>query len=367
MQHFTKECALYFVINRAIFESKPRLEKFGDSMNPSGPHELRIAQAWGDSEGKWDAKILKDKLSSVEKKKFGITKEEDGFRSRKVASDILKRLQSAPGKNRLLFVHGFNNNVEAVLDRAEKLGDLYGVEVVPFTWPANGGGAKGVVSYKSDKQDARASVGAFNRVLEKTRELLEDINRKRLAAIRLQARAEFRSDREAQDRFFVEQSQLGCPFKVSLLCHSMGNYLLKQFMSSSIYDGGRLLFDNVVLAAADTNNKGHAEWVDKINSRRRTYVVINEDDSALLASRVKSGDAQLARLGHYTRGLNAAHAVYVDFTDAPDMHDSHAYFEDVPVASRSGEVYDFFNEALNGGRAEHGLHFHASENVYRAS
>lgn len=71
------------------------------------------------------------------------------------------------GRNLLLFVHGYNNDMTDVLDRAERLEQNFGVEVIVFSWPANGGGLHGVLSYKSDKRDALASVGAFNRVLEK--------------------------------------------------------------------------------------------------------------------------------------------------------------------------------------------------------
>ena len=71
-------------------------------------------------------------------------------------------------------------------------------------------------------------------------------------------------------------------------------------LGSSVYLGTRLLFDNVILAAADTNNERHADWVDKIRCRKRVFITINENDGALLASRIKSGPEQLARLGHYT-------------------------------------------------------------------
>ena len=50
------------------------------------------------------------------------------------------------GKNLLLFVHGYNNDMTDVLNRAEKLEMNYGVEVVFFSWPANGGGLHGVVA-----------------------------------------------------------------------------------------------------------------------------------------------------------------------------------------------------------------------------
>ena len=41
------------------------------------------------------------------------------------------------------------------------------VEVVSFSWPANGGGAWGVASYKSDKRDALNSTGALDRCIQR--------------------------------------------------------------------------------------------------------------------------------------------------------------------------------------------------------
>ncbi|MGL6231831.1 hypothetical protein ACSZMQ_12290 [Aeromonas rivipollensis] len=51
-----------------------------------------------------------------------------------------------------------------------------------------------------------------------------------------------------------------CPFTINLMLHSMGNYLFKHLLGSSTYNANHLLFDNVVMVAADTNNEHHAEW-----------------------------------------------------------------------------------------------------------
>ena len=44
-------------------------------------------------------------------------------------------------KSILFFIHGYNNDVEDVINTADEIEKLYEVIVVPFTWPANGGGA----------------------------------------------------------------------------------------------------------------------------------------------------------------------------------------------------------------------------------
>lgn len=131
----------------------------------------------------------------------------------------------------------------------------------------------------------------------------------------------------------------------------------------SIYHADRLLFDNVMLIAADTNNAGHAEWASRIQARSRVLVTINERDTALMASRMKIGKHQLARLGHYPFELNAPGVVYVDFTDAAHVGDSHAYFEGKPT--QNDKVLQFFDDAFHGRFPEKPLRFDPAKNRYR--
>jgi len=130
----------------------------------------------------------------------------------------------------------------------------------------------------------------------------------------------------------------------------MANYLLKKLLGSKVYGGETLLFDNVVLAAADANNADHDQWVDRIAHRKNLYITINESDFALRASRFKMGDQQRARLGHYTRNLTSDVAVYLDFTRAPTVKSSHSYFADRKVSG--SEVEEVFDSILKGNKAE---------------
>ena len=112
------------------------------------------------------------------------------------------------------------------------------------------------------------------------------------------------------------------------------------------------------------NNAAHEEWVDRIQCRRRVYVTINEDDDALSLSRAKFGDKQRTRLGHFAHNLNSRQAVYLDFTDAPDVGDSHAYFEGEPI-KRNELVKRIFDRMINGQAAEHGLVYDTHSRTYR--
>ena len=72
------------------------------------------------------------------------------------------------GKQLLLFVQGYNNDMKDVLKTANELEEHYDVIVVPFSWPANGGGkVSGAAAYLSDKDDARSSATALHRAVQK--------------------------------------------------------------------------------------------------------------------------------------------------------------------------------------------------------
>ena len=368
---------MFIVTNRQVAEGarKGSVKLFGKKPNEKGPNELRMAEAVKKN-GKWELRLIPDDLTPAMRREVGIGSGQPSSGGRYLARKLFAKVNppraremgikgaSGKGKNFLLFVHGYNNDVEAVLDRAHKFARNFNLEVLPFTWPANGGGFTGLASYKSDKRDAKVSIGALDRVLAFSEMLLLEFNLAEAERIRKEAEKKFATNLEGRDAFLSRTMDRSCPFTVNALFHSMGNYLYKHLLKSGSSQGTGLLFDNVVLAAADTNNADHASWVDRIKCRKRVYITINEDDKALAASRMKSGDEQLARLGHYTRGLNAQQGVYVDFTNASYVGDAHAYFEDTPVRKNS-RVRRFFMEALNGQRAEERLDYDSSSNIYR--
>lgn len=354
---------MFIITNRKIRSGKRDFDLLGKTPNAKGPNELRIVEATRQG-GQWRLEALPDTLTREQKRALDLPLSKPAYASQYMAHKVLTRVREDK-KNVLFFVHGFNNDVEAVIERAQGLEEHYGVEVVAFSWPANGGGVQGVASYKSDKRDARASTGAVYRAMAKARGYLDDLNEHSLATIRAKAAEKFPNNYEQQHAYVTKLSEQYCPFNISLLLHSMGCYLFKQIQSSSTFDAHHMLFDNVILAAADANNADHAHWVDRIACRRRVYITINEDDSALRVSRIKSGEEQRARLGHYLHRLDSQQAYYVDVTDAPQVGNSHAYFEGDPVKRKTGSLYKFFHAALNGERAEENLSYHPPTHTWR--
>ena len=315
---------MYVVTNRNLQPDAQPEERFGPMFNQKGPNELRLAEAQkvGD---RWQVDILEDRTTFNGQEMWA---SEAAFLQ---AQQRMHQRQT----NALFFVHGFNTDFSDALESAYKIEQLYNLEVILFTWPSNGGGAiEGLSSYQDDKRDASLSIGALDRCFEK----LAD--------------------------YFMKYAEQACKRKFSLALHSMGNYLFKRLLLSSIYQGETLLFDNIIMLAADVNNEGHASWVDRVRFRNRLFITINEDDAALLASKALAGEEQKARLGHWGKNLTAKNAAYLDFTDAANIVAHHNYFTD-DSALQNSRIKELFQQAFNGAKAERGLAFDAGTGAYR--
>lgn len=363
---------MFIVTNRNLIENAAGVEGLGGLVNPLGPAELRMLEAIPHGQD-WEVRILPDQLTPEMRAEVGIQDPGPVYASQYVFRRLLavanpRHAQPASrkrGRDLLLFVHGFNNSFADVLDRCHGLAETYDVEVIAFTWPANGGGVKGTVDYLEDKRDAQASVVAFDRVLNKAREMIQAARADYLNGLIAESRERFPESGEKQREFVAKRAEQQCPFRVSLMLHSMGNYLLERTLKSEALRSNQLVFDNILLVAADCNNDRHAEWVDRLQVRNRLYITINEDDYALRVSRMKGGEEQGARLGHYPYSLNAKQASYVDFTGAPHVGSSHAYFEG--AALKNDAVRQFFHAAIHGLRVEEevSLRYDPAKNLHR--
>lgn len=352
---------MYLVTNREITGNRDTVELLGERPNRKGPNELRILRASRRGR-RWRLDLLPDLLTREEKKTLGLPPGETFYASHKAAIETIERARRQK-RHILFFVHGFNNDVESVLNRAAALERRYGLIVVPFSWPANGGGIKGITSYRSDKRDAYASKGALDRTLGIMQDHLGRITGLAREELWKEAERKHPDDGEKRNALYTTLLEKQCPVTINMMAHSMGNYLFKQVMKSTASEGSGLLFDNVVLVAADVNNAHHREWVDRIRARRRVIITINERDHALAISRAKAGDEQLARLGHSVDDLESRRAVYVNFTGTSGVGTSHAYFEGDTV-EKNRRIRAFFREAFRGLDAERRLVYKASRNVF---
>lgn len=360
--------AMYLITNRLLNSKQKDLKLFGSIPNAKGSHEINIVNV-SEKNNKWVAKPINDVLTvervkELKKKyKLDISVNDTWHGSLEVACELFENAIDS-GKSILFFVHGYNNDVEDVLKSAEAIAALYNVIVVPFSWPANGGELiNGAASYLSDKADARQSTNALNRIVGKIGYYHQLLTKGHSDKLRKKVAEKHPENRVAARQLFTKLQGKACQTKISLLCHSMGNYVLKHTLMTSDSITKSLVFDNICLIAADTNNKDHKHWVGKLDVRNRCYIVINENDGALAASRVKPGDEQLARLGHYLRKLDATNAYYIDVTKTKGVFTEHTYFKDDAV-DECNELRWVFNEMFNGRSIEQRLNYQVDTNTY---
>jgi len=359
---------MYLITNRQLTRSKG-LRCFGNKPNPKGPNELRLVQV--EKSGKsWKVEPVIDELSKAmvndlnAEYKLNIDTSVQWYGSLKVACEIFHRARTEK-KSILFFIHGYNNDIKDVLKAAHQIESLYNVIVIPFTWPANGGGAiSGAAAYLSDKSDARVSSGALNRATGKIQYMHLMLTRMIQQQHHLAAHKKHPENPNEAASLYTRLMEKDCTVKMSLLCHSMGNYVLKHTLSTGENTTSELIFDNICLVAADTNNDAHAAWVNQLDVRKRVYVVINEDDAALKASRIKPGKEQKARLGHYLKKLNSPNATYIDITNADGIGTEHTYFKGDSV-KKNARIKALFSDLFNGNATEESLDYRADSNTYR--
>ncbi len=366
---------MYLITNRALLAESGGLEIFGSMPNSKGANELRIVEVTGRGK-RARAKALPDVVSKTRvkalKKTFDLSIDESEVHYRSLEMACVLFAEACRLEKHLLFyVHGYNNDVESIIDSVHELEKQYpDVLVVPFTWPAKGGGVlSGTPNYLNDKRDARASSGALDRVIEHTRKLHLLITESRSESLwrHVMSDTKFDQNPEAARIAFVEAQARACKVTINLLCHSMGNYVLKYATLPSGSHMRSLVFDNVCLVAADVNNHDHASWVSRIEARGGVYVVINENDYALQWSRRKPGDEQQERLGHYLRKLNSPNAVYLDLTRATGVGDDHGYFSGT-APRKNRKLQRLFSKLFTGERPERytsHMEFMPSLNAYR--
>ncbi|MCW8090759.1 alpha/beta hydrolase [Alteromonas sp. ASW11-130] len=294
---------------------------FGDHVNAKGPNEIRLAHAERDGEH-WKVSLVNEPNNL----------KASNLPSRRIFDQIRDRLIETR-RNALFFVHGFNQSFVKNLEKAQRIEDLHGVEVIVFSWPSNPGGFP-TSEYRQARRHAQASVSALDATLEKLGQYLKEP--------------------------FSKQELQRCGVKLSFMAYSLGNFLFQSYVSGTSYDDETNVFENIILCQADVDNEGHRLWVDKIQAGKRVYVTINENDYVLKWS---DTNFQKDRLGRSATKLNARAAIYFDFTNGAKVERTHEMF-----AVRENEsVRSFFTEVLNGRRAERNtsMKFDDRINCYR--
>ncbi|MDQ0315666.1 esterase/lipase superfamily enzyme [Amorphus orientalis] len=192
--------------------------------------------------------------------------------------------RSVEGRHVLVFIHGYNNRFESAVYRLAQIVHDSGAPVAPvlFTWPSRGN----LVSYTYDRESANYSRDALERLLT---ELAKD-------------------------------SSVG---SISILSHSMGNWVTLEALRQMAIRNGRIApkIHDVMLAAPDVDADVFRTQIAVFGKSKPTFTIfVSRRDKALAASkRVWGGMPRIGAIDPteepYQEELQRAGFYVVDLTD----------------------------------------------------
>jgi len=210
---------VYFATNRVVSGPPENWRSYGTSIaSPSNPSAVTYATAFVDN-----TNLTADQTGLIE----SIQNVHQGGFSQQATADL-----SQPGRNLLVFIHGFNNSFENAITRAAFNREWFAgsgepeadTTVIAFTWPSLGK----LISLPLPFEDYRRD------------QIMAGQSGIQITSFFANLQPILRQARAAGSRIF-------------LLAHSMGNWALQAAVESWFSHGnqGALLFDEAILAAAD--------------------------------------------------------------------------------------------------------------------
>lgn len=106
--------------------------------------------------------------------------------------------------------------------------------------------------------------------------------------------------------------------KLSMFYHSMGNNMIREIVKhhklKSLND--KVWVDNIILNAACVPQRNHADWINKINFTKHTYIHYNPHDRTLSGAHLLSKKREL---GERVRNPISTRARYINFSQLVDQ------------------------------------------------
>jgi len=292
---------IYFATNRNP-NRKHDPDAFGGRFNPEAVDNLRFGVAEVTGHG------AAGSIQSITVAPERLSRQPSRARlgSRQVFDELRASMHS--GIDTLCFVHGYNVDFEEAILAGNGLHEDYagtdGLNVVVFTWPSDGS-MMPFLAYKSDRTDAAASGPAFARALIKLQDFLAGIQR-------------------------GEE----CRARLDLLCHSMGNYVLRHGIQATRRTISRIpqVFDDIFLMAADEDYDAF-EYDYKLGPLpelgKHVHVYYNRGDTALVVSdKTKSNPTRLGSRGPRAPLSVPGNVSIVDASEVVSGLIEHSYYLD---------------------------------------
>ncbi|NOT81006.1 MAG: alpha/beta hydrolase [Bacteriovoracaceae bacterium] len=228
-----------------------------------------------------------------------------------------------PEKNILFYVHGRKKDIEDEKARMAKLEKYYNVKVLMFHW------------------------NSYDKFLNRPTKNAEEASLELFEAFQL-----IRDFKRNHPEFFAERS-------INLLCHSMGNLVLK-YTIEKYFDEFEQdeIFTNYVGNAPDVPLKDHRTWLSQFKMAQNNYIMMNNQDFVLTFSYLL--DVFNKDLFHYRLGLGFENYLgrrdqektklvpFVNYVDLSKvLKKDHGYF-----AYSDRAITEVFNQILNGNPIE---------------
>jgi hypothetical protein len=228
----------------------------------------------------------------------------------------------------LLYIHGNNNTPTKAFYRCQRLQDLYGVDVLGFSWTSEG--------YQPDGNDlsglsqAQAATDDDENSLEHVKEqkVTKGWIYRKIAHYR-QAKANAQDSTRALARFLrlvniARNYANKQPLTVAV--HSLGCHLLQKAIEMEGVQSSLASATNVLLLAACTSRSKHASWAGKINPTGQLFITYNQGDTVLAGANVAdSGDIKLG-VNPGDEKVRSPKVRYIDFEGSRTGAGGHGYF-----------------------------------------
>jgi len=324
----------YFITNREIINKNGK-EEVREDGREKAQDDIRFGYFDLDNENfkLYEDIDIKDSAIKLSYSDFTFDKKGSGL----FFKTLYENMISKNGGDVLFFVHGFDTDLDGVRKNFINLNEKY-VEnenspikhIVIFTWP--GKDLAIPLHYRNDAKDADRSGEALYRAFRKFQQFQVEFFKRKI-------------DNKKHPMF--------CEKKIHLMCHSMGNRVLRAMLNEIKEENIHLeaVFNEITLMAANI------EWhdlepgmkMDQISELgERIHIYFNRSDNVLdIAKFTKRFCNQLGRYG--TRRINklASNIFQVDVTRIKDqdsnferMMDHWYYYESNIVISDIIKVFE---------------------------
>ena len=227
----------------------------------------------------------------------------------------------------LVYLHGNGQTPQSTFGRCLQMETDYNVEVLAFTWPAEGFLCDGSALPRMDGGDVPVEEMELAAVQPATRgraDVQQIARRYRQAT----TNAEESVDAVALFLRMVATARLisnAQPF--TLAAHSLGAHLLQYALEVPGASESAATAQNIVLLAPCVRGDGHTGWLHQLRPKGRTYVTFNKADSVLFGAFVADGGKQ-AKLGVEPGAtlLRGPGFRYISFSNAQTGVGGHRYF-----------------------------------------